>query len=373
MPRGDARRVRRAPARRRVPLRPGAIVDESGTRARPRTTACIASPSASAAGSASAGRAAALRHRHRRRDRHGARRRRGGCGWRRAASWPTRRQLARRRRRGRALRQRQDPLALRAAAGAGRARRRRRVRGDRRRGAARRHAGAGGGALRRRRGCRRRLDRARSCRSRRRGRRRRDARRRRTRVAFATLGCKVNQYDTATIADGAARRGCEVVPFDARRPTSYVVNTCTVTDRADAESRQLARRARRLNPAARVIVTGCFAQTSPQRRRRCRRSTTSSASTACPTCCARCAAEIAPARGASWSTTCARRERSTRSAPRCSPARRAPSSRCRRAATSSARFCIVPMARGRSRSVAAAPRAGGAASGWRRAASARWC
>lgn len=81
-------------------------------------------------------------------------------------------------------------------------------------------------------------------------------------VAFATLGCKVNQYDTATMETALGRDGCEVVPFTATADV-YVVNTCTVTDRADAESRQLARRARRLSPEARIIVTGCFAQTSP--------------------------------------------------------------------------------------------------------------
>ena len=67
--------------------------------------------------------------------------------------------------------------------------------------------------------------------------------------------------------DDARRRcagDCEIVPFAAGADV-YVVNSCTVTDRADAESRQLARRARRLNPTGRVILTGCFAQTSPQR------------------------------------------------------------------------------------------------------------
>ena len=83
------------------------------------------------------------------------------------------------------------------------------------------------------------------------------------RVAFTTLGCKVNQYDTATMQTALAGT-CEVVPF-AEGADVYVVNSCTVTDRADAESRQLARRARRLNPNGRVILTGCFAQTSPQR------------------------------------------------------------------------------------------------------------
>lgn len=86
---------------------------------------------------------------------------------------------------------------------------------------------------------------------------------RKLRVAFATLGCKVNQYDTAAMQT-ALREGCEAVPF-AEGADVYVVNSCTVTDRADAASRQLARRARRLNPTARVILTGCFAQTSPQR------------------------------------------------------------------------------------------------------------
>ena len=81
------------------------------------------------------------------------------------------------------------------------------------------------------------------------------------RVAFATLGCKVNQYDTATMDTLVRRNGCKVVPFEAGADV-YVVNTCTVTDRADADSRRLARRARRHNPRARVIVTGCFAQAS---------------------------------------------------------------------------------------------------------------
>jgi len=84
------------------------------------------------------------------------------------------------------------------------------------------------------------------------------------RVAIATLGCKVNQYDTAAIETRLRNEGCTIVPFAAGADV-YVVNSCTVTDRADAESRQLARRARRFNPAARVIMTGCFAQVSPQR------------------------------------------------------------------------------------------------------------
>ncbi len=82
------------------------------------------------------------------------------------------------------------------------------------------------------------------------------------RVAIATLGCKVNAYDTATIADRLRAAGCVLV--DAGAPADVViVNSCTVTDAADAESRRLARRARRANPGARVILTGCYAQTQP--------------------------------------------------------------------------------------------------------------
>ncbi|HYA34795.1 MAG TPA: tRNA (N(6)-L-threonylcarbamoyladenosine(37)-C(2))-methylthiotransferase MtaB [Candidatus Binataceae bacterium] len=82
------------------------------------------------------------------------------------------------------------------------------------------------------------------------------------RFAIATLGCKVNQYDSASIESRLAALGFERTEFD--RPADvYIVNTCTVTDRADAESLRIARRARRLNPNARVVMTGCLAQASP--------------------------------------------------------------------------------------------------------------
>jgi hypothetical protein len=82
------------------------------------------------------------------------------------------------------------------------------------------------------------------------------------RVSFRTLGCKVNAYDTAAMAERLRTAGCEIVPPEAAADV-VIVNTCTVTDTADAESRRLARRVRRLNPAARLIVTGCYAQTKP--------------------------------------------------------------------------------------------------------------
>lgn len=82
------------------------------------------------------------------------------------------------------------------------------------------------------------------------------------RVAITTLGCKVNTYDSASIETRLRDEGCAIVPFEAGADV-YIVNSCTVTDRADSESRQLARRARRFAPQARIIMTGCFAQTSP--------------------------------------------------------------------------------------------------------------
>jgi threonylcarbamoyladenosine tRNA methylthiotransferase MtaB len=84
------------------------------------------------------------------------------------------------------------------------------------------------------------------------------------RFAVTTLGCKVNQYDSAMIESRLGEAGLERCDFDQVADV-YVVNTCTVTDRADTESLKLARRARRLNPRARIIMTGCLAQASPER------------------------------------------------------------------------------------------------------------
>ncbi|MGH7949483.1 MAG: tRNA (N(6)-L-threonylcarbamoyladenosine(37)-C(2))-methylthiotransferase MtaB, partial [Candidatus Binataceae bacterium] len=84
------------------------------------------------------------------------------------------------------------------------------------------------------------------------------------RFAIATLGCKVNQYDSAIIESRLAARGMERREFDEVADV-YIVNTCTVTDRADVESLRIARRARRLNPNARIVVTGCLAQANPER------------------------------------------------------------------------------------------------------------
>jgi len=83
------------------------------------------------------------------------------------------------------------------------------------------------------------------------------------RFAIATLGCKVNQYDSAIIESRLGARGLERREFTEAADV-YIVNTCTVTDRADSESLRIARRARRLNPNARIVMTGCLAQASPE-------------------------------------------------------------------------------------------------------------
>ena len=82
------------------------------------------------------------------------------------------------------------------------------------------------------------------------------------RVAITTLGCKVNQYDAATLQERLSAAGHQCVPFSDSAEV-YIVNSCTVTNQADAESRQLVRRAKRRNPDAQVIMTGCYAQVSP--------------------------------------------------------------------------------------------------------------
>ena len=84
----------------------------------------------------------------------------------------------------------------------------------------------------------------------------------RPRVALATLGCRLNQVDTQQIQAGLEARGFVTVPLDGPADV-VVVNTCTVTVRAEFSDRQAIRRARRANPRAHVVVTGCWAQTSP--------------------------------------------------------------------------------------------------------------
>lgn len=83
-------------------------------------------------------------------------------------------------------------------------------------------------------------------------------------VAFYTLGCKVNQYETAALASLFARRGYRIVEDFESVADVYVINTCTVTGTAAQKSRQAIRRAIRRNPEAVVVVTGCYAQVDPE-------------------------------------------------------------------------------------------------------------
>lgn len=83
-----------------------------------------------------------------------------------------------------------------------------------------------------------------------------------TTVAFKTLGCKLNQYETEAMRAGVEGAGFRTVAFD-EEAACYVINTCTVTHRSDYKSRQLVRRVCRERPDARVIVTGCYAELAP--------------------------------------------------------------------------------------------------------------
>ncbi|MCR6544940.1 tRNA (N(6)-L-threonylcarbamoyladenosine(37)-C(2))-methylthiotransferase MtaB [Dehalobacterium formicoaceticum] len=83
-----------------------------------------------------------------------------------------------------------------------------------------------------------------------------------SKVAVCTLGCKVNQNETDAIVSSLIQAGFQEVPFEEKADL-YVINTCTVTHLADRKSRQMVRRAIKNNPAAMVVVTGCYAQTSP--------------------------------------------------------------------------------------------------------------
>lgn len=82
-------------------------------------------------------------------------------------------------------------------------------------------------------------------------------------IAVATLGCKVNQCESASFASSFAQAGCQLVPFSGRADV-YVINTCAVTGRAGQQSRQLIRRAIKTNPEARLVVTGCYIQMAHQ-------------------------------------------------------------------------------------------------------------
>ena len=82
-------------------------------------------------------------------------------------------------------------------------------------------------------------------------------------IAFYTLGCKVNQYETQALEQMLTARGHELVPFEGESD-AYIINTCTVTAVSDKKSRQVIRRARKAAPDAVIAVCGCYPQTHPE-------------------------------------------------------------------------------------------------------------
>ena len=83
-------------------------------------------------------------------------------------------------------------------------------------------------------------------------------------IAFYTLGCKVNQYDTEAMRELCEHAGWETVPFDGEADV-YLINTCSVTQISDRKSRQMISQAHRRSPGAFLVVTGCYAQTEPDK------------------------------------------------------------------------------------------------------------
>ena len=81
-------------------------------------------------------------------------------------------------------------------------------------------------------------------------------------VSFYTLGCKLNQAETAIIAEQFERGGYQLIPFG--EPVDIcVINTCTVTGKSDHRCRQMIRKAKKISPSAKIAVVGCYAQLSP--------------------------------------------------------------------------------------------------------------
>ena len=83
-------------------------------------------------------------------------------------------------------------------------------------------------------------------------------------VAFHTLGCKLNFSETSTLSRLMENGGFEKKDFFEDLADVYVINTCSVTDNADKECRQLVRRIQRKSPESFVVITGCYAQLKPQ-------------------------------------------------------------------------------------------------------------
>ena len=82
-------------------------------------------------------------------------------------------------------------------------------------------------------------------------------------VAFCTLGCKVNQYETNAMIEQFIRKGYSIKEFNEKADI-YIINTCTVTNMADRKSRQMLRRVKELNKNALIVACGCYAQVAKE-------------------------------------------------------------------------------------------------------------
>lgn len=83
-------------------------------------------------------------------------------------------------------------------------------------------------------------------------------------VAFCTLGCKVNQYETNAMMQSFIETGYGIVEFEEKADI-YVVNTCTVTNMADKKSRQMLRRVKEINPNSILVAVGCYVQVAKEK------------------------------------------------------------------------------------------------------------
>jgi threonylcarbamoyladenosine tRNA methylthiotransferase MtaB len=81
-------------------------------------------------------------------------------------------------------------------------------------------------------------------------------------VALGFAGCKVNNYEIQALSGSLESQGMDIVPFN-QQADCYIINSCGVTSRAEVSSRNLVRRARRLSPRAKILVTGCYAELKP--------------------------------------------------------------------------------------------------------------
>ena len=83
-------------------------------------------------------------------------------------------------------------------------------------------------------------------------------------VAFYTLGCKVNQYETNAMIQQFQDHGYELVDFEEKADI-YIINTCTVTNMSDKKSREMLRRAKKQNPVSTLVAVGCYAQVGKEK------------------------------------------------------------------------------------------------------------